>query len=97
MGRLLVTLSQLDGGTPPAASNPGIEKPESSRDHRIEEQTSPPLTAAVVAVDTDLDDADMVVIEDDLHDADSKPCSIFSVRPGDYRSLFTRLRRGDRR
>jgi hypothetical protein len=43
------------------------------------------------------DDADMVVIEDDLADADPPGGPrVFPVRPGDYRSLFTRLRRGDR-
>jgi type II secretory pathway predicted ATPase ExeA len=44
------------------------------------------------------DDADMVVIEDDLAEAnDSGRASVFAVRLGDYRSLFTRLRRGDGR
>ena len=43
-------------------------------------------------------DADMVVIEEDLvdHPADIHKKSIFAVRPGDYRSLFARLRRGDK-
>ncbi|MFN9271921.1 MAG: ExeA family protein, partial [Planctomycetia bacterium] len=46
----------------------------------------------------DPDDSDMVVIEEDLveHPADIHKKSIFTVRPGDYRSLFARLRRGDR-
>jgi type II secretory pathway predicted ATPase ExeA len=41
-----------------------------------------------------IDDSDMVVIEEDLGGADvgSQP-TVFSVRPSDYRSLFTRLRR----
>ena len=50
-------------------------------------------------VDVDIDaDADMVVIEEDLvdHPADIHKKSIFAVRPGDYRSLFARLRRGDK-
>jgi len=43
----------------------------------------------------DGDDADMVVIEDDVHDAAGGPAAtIFTVRPSDYRNLFTRLRRG---
>ncbi len=43
-----------------------------------------------------IDDSDMVVIEDDEHVAtDDVNRSIFAVRPGDYRSLFARLRRGD--
>jgi len=44
------------------------------------------------------DDADMVVIEEDLDESASESRSaVFAVRPGDYRNLFTRLRRGDRR
>jgi hypothetical protein len=46
--------------------------------------------------EADIEDADMVVIEDDTFDAATGRSSIFSVSPGDYRSLFTRLRRGDR-
>ncbi|MCE9632414.1 MAG: AAA family ATPase [Planctomycetia bacterium] len=99
MGRLLVTLSQLDGGPQPAASEPDREQrePEASREAHAEPQTTPAHAAAVVADGAELDDADMVVIEDDLHETDETPRSIFSVRPGDYRSLFTRLRRGDSR
>lgn len=59
-----------------------------------------PTATAVVespADDADLD-ADMVVIEEDLveHPSDIHKKSIFAVRPGDYRSLFARLRRGDK-
>lgn len=41
-----------------------------------------------------IDDSDMVVIEEDLEAADvgTRP-TVCSVRPSDYRSLFTRLRR----
>jgi type II secretory pathway predicted ATPase ExeA len=44
------------------------------------------------------DDADMVMIEEDLveHPTEARRKSFFAVRPGDYRSLFARLRRGDR-
>jgi hypothetical protein len=40
----------------------------------------------------------MVVIEEDLyeHPAEAQRKSFFAVRPGDYRSLFARLRRGDK-
>jgi type II secretory pathway predicted ATPase ExeA len=44
---------------------------------------------------TDGDDADMVVIEDDDQQEFADHGAVFSVRPGDYRRLFTRLRRGD--
>jgi type II secretory pathway predicted ATPase ExeA len=55
--------------------------------------TEPPVDEA-----NDPDDSDMVVIEEDLvdHPSDIHKKSIFTVRPGDYRSLFARLRRGDR-
>jgi type II secretory pathway predicted ATPase ExeA len=44
-----------------------------------------------------IDDSDMVMIEEDLSEGEgSRPQSVFSVRPSDYRSLFTRLRRGGR-
>lgn len=44
------------------------------------------------------DDSDMVVIEEDIleHPAEVHRKAIFTVRPGDYRSLFARLRRGER-
>jgi len=43
------------------------------------------------------DDSDVIVIEDDPVELESARMSVSSVRPGDYRSLFTRLRRGDAR
>lgn len=42
------------------------------------------------------DDADMVVIEEDLTEAATAAPAVVAVRPGDYRSLFSRLRRGSR-
>jgi len=55
-------------------------------------------TIAVAAPSADGDDSDMVVIEEDIleHPSELRGKSIFAVRPGDYRSLFARLRRGDR-
>jgi type II secretory pathway predicted ATPase ExeA len=41
------------------------------------------------------DDSDMVVIEEDLEAPAGSASSVFAVRPGDYRTLFSRLR-GDR-
>jgi type II secretory pathway predicted ATPase ExeA len=44
------------------------------------------------------DDTDMVVIEEDLAEPAPEPRpTVFAVRPGDYRNLFTRLRRGEHR
>lgn len=56
-------------------------------------------TAAIpetAAVDADTDDSDMVVIEEDMEpfQTPGRPV-VAAVRPGDYRSLFARLRRGD--
>ena len=53
--------------------------------------------AEAAAMTSDEDDSDMVVIEEDLEAVPSpgRPV-VAAVRPGDYRSLFARLRRGDR-
>jgi len=62
------------------------------------EQDSGDERAGIAVAEADeIDDSDMVVIEEDLHEAagGGSP-AVFSVRPSDYRSLFTRLRRGDR-
>ena len=51
---------------------------------------------AVMEAEQAIDDSDMVVIEeDDYASAEAVKTSIFAVRPGDYRSLFARLRRGE--
>ena len=55
------------------------------------------LAPARPTTGVDDDDADMVVIVDDADDAEPVAGRVTPVRPGDYRSLFTRLRRGDRR
>jgi type II secretory pathway predicted ATPase ExeA len=83
LGRRLATVVQIDPPEPQPA----------------------PLTPAVAQAAADSastgepgDDSDMVVIEEDGPPAgDAERTTIFSVRPGDYRSLFTRLRRGDTR
>lgn len=55
------------------------------------------MDAAADTVATAADDSDMVVIEDDEFESPEElKRSIFAVRPGDYRQLFARLRRGDR-
>ncbi|MFY8222890.1 MAG: ExeA family protein [Pirellulales bacterium] len=60
--------------------------------------TMSPTPAAATVVASEPDDSDMVVIEEDIleHPSEVHRKSIFTVRPGDYRSLFARLRRGDR-
>jgi len=65
--------------------------------HSIETvvEQAPPLVAAPVSDDIP-DDADMVVIEEDLCEPNGAvDRSVFPVRVGDYRSLFARLRRGE--
>jgi type II secretory pathway predicted ATPase ExeA len=95
MGRLLATLANIEAVNP---QPPAVEPAPPSR--RGPEPAVPSSTADVAIAEdggVEDDDADMVVIEDDLADVPGDRRSIFSVRPGDYRSLFTRLRRGDRR
>ena len=47
-------------------------------------------------IPVDADDSDMIVIEEDILEHPSLGRrGILAVRPGDYRQLFTRLRRGD--
>jgi hypothetical protein len=57
-----------------------------------------PTPACATVVASEPDDSDMVVIEEDIfeHPSEVHRKSIFTVRPGDYRSLFARLRRGDK-
>ncbi len=55
-----------------------------------------PATTAPDALESD-DDADMVLIVDDADDSEPVAGRVSAVRPDDYRNLFTRLRRGDRR
>ena len=56
-----------------------------------------PSPTTLAAPTGDVDDSDMVVIEEDIleHPSELRGKSIFAVRPGDYRSLFARLRRGE--
>jgi len=98
LGRLLADFEReaeatLDPvGTSPPASTPVEELRAVSRLH-------PEPAAEPVRMETALedDDTDMVVIEEDIDEpAAAERAEVFTVRPGDYRSLFTRLRRGDR-
>jgi len=66
--------------------------PQTADDCRADGTTAIPQPAAA---DADADDSDMVVIEEDLEpfQTPGRPV-VAAVRPGDYRSLFARLRRG---
>jgi type II secretory pathway predicted ATPase ExeA len=74
--------------------------PSASCPPRPSSTPSAPAVAVVAPADDidDGDDGDMVVIEEDIleHPSELRGKSIFAVRPGDYRSLFARLRRGDK-
>lgn len=89
LGRLLATLGGLD---PEPASAPATPTARS-----IHADETP--TAGASPTGDDFDDADMVVIVDDADAIEPSPSqpNVFSVRPADYRNLFSRLRRGDRR
>jgi len=94
LGRLLATVARDEaaagvvGGPRPAAVGTG------SIEDRETAATEPRAGSTV----DEIDDSDMVVIEEDfVTTPDEGPRSVTSVRPSDYRSLFTRLRRGDRR
>jgi len=82
LGKLLATLPKADPPGGRAAPAP----PAAAGESRL---------AATPASATDVDDTDMVVIVDDADDTESVAGRIVPVRPVDYRSLFTRLRRGE--
>ncbi len=73
-------LAACDG----AETAPAADAPRPPADDRSPRDSEADLDAE--------DDSDMLVIEDDVDDGPT----VFAVRPGDYRRLFTRLRRGDR-
>lgn len=82
LGRLLASLTSPDE---PAAAVPSAAPtpPAPTPPNRDEREPD--------------DDADMVLIVDDADDLEPVAGRVAAVRPDDYRNLFTRLRRGDRR
>jgi type II secretory pathway predicted ATPase ExeA len=93
LARILATVGR-DQAAEPAAAEP---TPAALGARDESEETVGIALANQNSGDCSEDDADMVVIEEDLHDVvDEASAPIFSVRPSDYRSLFTRLRRGGR-
>ncbi|MFM8414153.1 MAG: ExeA family protein [Planctomycetota bacterium] len=84
LGRLLATVARDPGSPPAEVAGGGMADADASR---------PAERTAEEEVDV-IDDSDMVVIEEDLAQTTGDAGrSVFSVRPSDYRSLFTRLRR----
>ena len=89
MGRLLASIAHA------------APRPAEVEEHRPAQTPAVKAAEPVVmaagsgdAVEADIDDADMVVIEEDVLPAGGGTPAVFTVRPSDYRSLFTRLRRG---
>jgi type II secretory pathway predicted ATPase ExeA len=100
LGRILATVGRDEG---PRQDERAGEQPNREPGPTVRtdpEEIDATVGLAVVGETTSNaseDDADMVVIEEDLHDVvDEGSAPVFSVRPSDYRSLFTRLRRGGR-
>ena len=90
MGRLLASIAR-------AVPQPAVieePRPPHAPTEPVVEPTGKPTATSVASGDADIDDTDMVVIEEDMLPAASGTPAVFSVRPSDYRSLFTRLRRG---
>jgi type II secretory pathway predicted ATPase ExeA len=88
IGRILASIAR-DDAAPGEPVEGGRAEPGRMPQTTVS-QPSPPSGGDVEVID----DSDMVVIEEDLGGAEigSQP-TVFSVRPSDYRSLFTRLRR----
>jgi len=88
MARQLSARERIELPAVSAAATPAAD------DRQADDTTAIPETAAA---DADADDSDMVVVEEDLEpfQTPGRPV-VAAVRPGDYRSLFARLRRGDR-
>jgi hypothetical protein len=93
MGRLLASIARAA----PRLVEVEERRPPPAPVEPTAEPTAEPVSASVVSGDADIDDADMVVIEEDVLPAAGGVPAVFSVRPSDYRSLFTRLRRGSGR
>lgn len=90
LGKLLATVA-CDPGRSPAQAPGGVS--HAAGRGAGGEAARPAESAIDEEVDL-IDDSDMVVIEEDLAQAQGDAAqAVFSVRPSDYRSLFTRLRR----
>lgn len=98
IGRLLADFDQDAEGVPDtAALDRGIPHHADARGATGSATGGTAAELAIARTAVEEDDADMVVIEEDLDPPAATNPAVFTVRPGDYRSLFTRLRRGDRR
>ncbi len=92
LARLLASLEQQPGAAQPALRPAAAEPPRPTTPAGQAMPTAGDQANAAMADDDD----DMVVIEEDLTEAATRATAVVAVRPGDYRSLFSRLRRGSR-
>ena len=89
---LVRELAEFDAARPMTAGRGTPDEPARDGDAGRRPAQQPPLANGPATAE--IDDADMVVIEEDLMvPADGKQ-AIAAVRLGDYRRLFARLRRG---
>jgi len=98
LARILATVGR-DGTPRPRAPAEEPTAAEASSAFEAKQAVADESMSVAIASETTRgtseDDADMIVIEEDLHGVvDEASAPVFSVRPSDYRSLFTRLRRG---
>ena len=98
LGRILATFGCEDDAGPVEPSQPDRDEQQPAGETAAAEDA--PDQSPVAVADSsanEIDDSDMVVIEEDLHDdTGDASATVFTVRPSDYRSLFTRLRRGNK-
>jgi type II secretory pathway predicted ATPase ExeA len=98
MGRLLASIGREMVEQPTLARQAdAVATPLGEAFPSSDEADAPVSVSVTIVSEGEVDDLDMVVIEEDLDDLDREnPSPVLSVRPRDYRNLFTRLRRGDR-
>ncbi|MFM1904499.1 MAG: hypothetical protein RLZZ440_2399 [Planctomycetota bacterium] len=93
LGRLLATFGREDQVHADAGSSASPSTPGGSE----ADQTASPT--GIADAPQRGDESEMVVIEEDLDGKadiiDNVSTTVFTVRPSDYRNLFTRLRRGE--
>jgi type II secretory pathway predicted ATPase ExeA len=98
MGKLLATIGREEQAGRETSGRGGTDCADGLQTDRV----GPADDAGVAVAQGDeagddqldvIDDTDMVVIEEDVCEVSDGERSVFSVRPSEYRNLFTRLRR----
>ena len=93
---LVRQLAEMTESRPEPVAGSGAERPQGGGVHQSRTLPHPPAESEPVATTAaaEMDDADMVVIEEDLLAQPGGRPVFEAVRLGDYRRLFARLRRG---